>query len=300
MERENSRAQGPEANTTDDKIDWDVLIGHYLGIDHAGHTYSPRHPSMTRKLEELDGVLRRVFAAADEDTLVAVFGDHGMTEDGNHGGSSSQEKRAALFLYSHAERAAPLTEPSLQQGENFEKLWWVQEESVLTTPSNEDGNGHQVHNGPRTVAQIDILPTLCLLLGVPIPFENLGGIPELFHHGALRPSDGKASNGKTNTLLMTSQNSDETSVKFGTQACHDKDSAVRLGAALRINSLQILRYIQMYGASANVASASVPVDEHARSLRIALNMYEHASKDANAFCSGGKVDQNGKIDLVER
>ena len=97
---------------------------------------------------------------------------------------------------------------------------------------------------------------------------------------------------------MTSQNSDETSVEFGMQACHDKDSAVRLGAALRINSLQILRYIQMYGASANVASASVPVDEHARSLRIALNMYEHASKDANAFCSGGKVDQNDKIDLA--
>lgn len=44
----------PELN----KGDWDVLIAHFLGVDHCGHRYGPNHPEMTRKLEQMDGVLR--------------------------------------------------------------------------------------------------------------------------------------------------------------------------------------------------------------------------------------------------
>ena len=327
LERNAAKRQEHE----DDADDWDVIIGHYLGIDHAGHTFSPQHPSMTRKLEELDGVLRRVFSAADKDTLVAVFGDHGMTKEGNHGGSSSQEKRSALFLYSHADRAAPLTEPPPQHpgqdGGDFERLWWKQEESVLTTPRDNKEGGRHVHHGPRTVAQIDILPTLCLLLGVPIPFENLGKIiPELFYHG----DDGSAGlknskKGDTNSLLAaSSQRSDESvfdpdsDLDLGantlhseshapTYTCEDVKSAARLGAALRINALQILRYIQVYGTSLKVASSvSVPVDKHARFLRKALGAYEQASGDARAICpgSGGRglpteSQQNKTMRLAE-
>jgi phosphatidylinositol glycan class O len=29
---------------------WDVIFGHYLGVDHAGHRYGPDHPAMTAKL----------------------------------------------------------------------------------------------------------------------------------------------------------------------------------------------------------------------------------------------------------
>jgi phosphatidylinositol glycan class O len=36
----------------------------------------------------------------DEDTVLMVFGDHGMTDDGNHGGASQQELRSVLFSYS--------------------------------------------------------------------------------------------------------------------------------------------------------------------------------------------------------
>jgi phosphatidylinositol glycan class O len=32
--------------------EWDVLIGHFLGVDHAGHKFGPRHPEMKRKLTE--------------------------------------------------------------------------------------------------------------------------------------------------------------------------------------------------------------------------------------------------------
>ena len=41
--------------------DWDVLIAHFLGVDHCGHRYGPNHPEMTRKLEQMDRVIRYQF-----------------------------------------------------------------------------------------------------------------------------------------------------------------------------------------------------------------------------------------------
>ena len=42
---------------------------------------------------------RSIFAAVDEDTIVFVFGDHGMTPTGDHGGETALETDAALLLY---------------------------------------------------------------------------------------------------------------------------------------------------------------------------------------------------------
>lgn len=38
--------------------DADFLIGHFLGVDHVGHTYGPSHPSMGDKLRQMNEVLR--------------------------------------------------------------------------------------------------------------------------------------------------------------------------------------------------------------------------------------------------
>ena len=43
---------------------------------------------------------RSVLTSVDEDTLVFVFGDHGMTSTGDHGGETEQETNAALLVYS--------------------------------------------------------------------------------------------------------------------------------------------------------------------------------------------------------
>lgn len=40
--------------------DWDVLIGHFLGVDHCGHKFGPNHPEMASKLTQMDNVLRYV------------------------------------------------------------------------------------------------------------------------------------------------------------------------------------------------------------------------------------------------
>lgn len=44
----------------------------------------------------------------DEDTVVFVFGDHGMSPTGDHGGETDLEINAALLVYS----PRPLFDPS--------------------------------------------------------------------------------------------------------------------------------------------------------------------------------------------
>ena len=133
---------------------WDVIFGHFLGVDHAGHRYGPDHAAMGAKLHQMDDVLRQIIAALDNDTLLVVMGDHGMDAKGDHGGESDDEVEAALWMYSKKGtfgrsrpefRAPPATAKS------------------------------------RAIPQIDLVPTLALLLGLPIPFNNLGApIEEVF------------------------------------------------------------------------------------------------------------------------
>ncbi|KAJ0410402.1 hypothetical protein P43SY_002734 [Pythium insidiosum] len=40
--------------------DWDVLVLHYLGLDHVGHLRGPRSALMKDKMQEMDIVIRRV------------------------------------------------------------------------------------------------------------------------------------------------------------------------------------------------------------------------------------------------
>lgn len=77
-----------------------LLIAHMLGVDHCGHRYGPNHPEMARKLGELNGYIRNIVREMDEETVLFVMGDHGMTKTGDHGGDSLDEVEAALFVYS--------------------------------------------------------------------------------------------------------------------------------------------------------------------------------------------------------
>ncbi|XP_015218948.2 GPI ethanolamine phosphate transferase 3 isoform X1 [Lepisosteus oculatus] len=125
--------------------DWDVLIAHFLGVDHCGHRFGPDHPAMAAKLTQMDQVIRDVIGRLQNDTLLVVMGDHGMTDTGDHGGESLKETDAALFLYSPSQ----LFPPSEGQAE------------------------------PEVIPQTDLVPTLALLLGIPIPYSNIGQVISL-------------------------------------------------------------------------------------------------------------------------
>jgi hypothetical protein len=73
----------------------------YLRVDHIGHTYSAHHPLMVPRLQRYDALVRRIIEEhLPDDALFLLFGDHGMTDGGNHGGASAEETDSALFVYS--------------------------------------------------------------------------------------------------------------------------------------------------------------------------------------------------------
>ncbi|KAM9093883.1 GPI ethanolamine phosphate transferase 3 isoform X3 [Sarcophilus harrisii] len=117
------------------------ILEHLYPTNHCGHKHGPHHPEMAKKLNQMDQVLQTLVERLENDTLLVVAGDHGMTETGDHGGDSKPEVMAALFLYS----SLPL----------------------FPRAPPED---------PEVVPQVNLVPTLALLLGLPIPFGNIGEV----------------------------------------------------------------------------------------------------------------------------
>ncbi|KAG5897768.1 hypothetical protein JTB14_019987 [Gonioctena quinquepunctata] len=81
-------------------VDWDIMILHYLGLDHIGHVYGPSSPLIPGKLKEMDEVIYRIYKniSAANDTLIVVTGDHGMRDSGGHGGSSYSETNVPFLV----------------------------------------------------------------------------------------------------------------------------------------------------------------------------------------------------------
>ncbi|KAJ3328351.1 mannose-ethanolamine phosphotransferase gpi13 [Blyttiomyces sp. JEL0837] len=154
--------------------DWDFLISHFLGVDHVGHTFGPSTWPMVEKLGQVDGWLRKVFDGMDEDTLVVVVGDHGMDSKGDHGGDSENEVNAGLFVYSKGKKLVDIDD--VEHRTVFEDVLAGLDEVEVETRGPYVSSG-----GFRTLPQIDLVPTLSLLMGIPVPFGNLGTVvPDLF------------------------------------------------------------------------------------------------------------------------
>ncbi|XP_006898615.1 PREDICTED: GPI ethanolamine phosphate transferase 3 [Elephantulus edwardii] len=189
---------------TMDSDKWDVLIAHFLGVDHCGHKHGPHHPEMAKKLSQMDQVIQNLMEHLENDTLLVVTGDHGMTMSGDHGGESELEVSAALFLYSPT-ALFPSTMPE----------------------------------EPEVVPQVSLVPTLALLLGLPIPFGNIGEvITELFS---------------------------------GSNNSQPHSSALAQASALHLNAQQVSRFLHTYSA--------VTQDLQFKELQRLQNLFSKASAD---------------------
>ncbi|TRY75578.1 hypothetical protein TCAL_11431 [Tigriopus californicus] len=124
--------------------DWDVLILHYLGLDHIGHLVGPSSPLVGPKLSEMDEMIRKIHSTLavkphDLPPLMMILGDHGMSESGSHGGASLSEVWTPIVLLEPGQGTKPLLRSQVQK-----------------------------------ISQQDIVPTLAFLTGVPIPQNNYG------------------------------------------------------------------------------------------------------------------------------
>ncbi|KAF9134444.1 major facilitator super transporter protein [Mortierella sp. 14UC] len=159
-----------------EKDDWDGLIFHYLGLDHVGHSGGPKSGLMRPKQAEMDSVAHSIYStlvkkessfANNQDELPTLFvlcGDHGMNEVGNHGGSSRSEI-STLFLFMSA----------AFEGTNARQHIRKMVDPYRNVADREDYEYY------KSVSQVDLVPTLSLLMGLPIPKNSVGQlIPELF------------------------------------------------------------------------------------------------------------------------
>ncbi|KAJ2310613.1 mannose-ethanolamine phosphotransferase gpi13, partial [Coemansia sp. RSA 2704] len=211
--------------------DWDMIIAHGLGVDHCGHRFGPDHSAISQKLAQMNQAIELIVSAIDRDdrsTALFVFGDHGMDSKGDHGGDSPREVDAALWMYSNKkwhsrqgdERAARVLANAqdilskiplgASLDEDLRESWWY---NTHLRDDYKGANGGHLFEAPqlRSISQIDLVSTLSLSLGLPIPFNNLGtAIPEMF--------------------------------------AADDDARAEWGllSVLRLNAAQVLRYIEKY------------------------------------------------------
>ncbi|CAN6441121.1 unnamed protein product [Victoria cruziana] len=199
--------------------DWDVLIAHFLGVDHAGHIFGVDSGPMIEKLEAYNQVLEKVVdilknhsgpGELHENTFLVVLGDHGQTENGDHGGGTSEEVETSLFAMSA--KSPPGTIPAALDN-SFCGLNMEGKEVCISS-----------------IQQLDFAVTIAAMVGVPFPYGSIGQIhPELY---ALSPGTWYAHttspSSKCSNLITWMQ---------------------RYLSALCINSWQVKRYIDQYAAS---------------------------------------------------
>ena len=177
----------------------EVVVSHFLGVDHVGHTYGPNDEHMDAKLRQIDAALATTLEVMDESEachVAFIFGDHGMTEDGNHGGGTDNEVNAALFAH---------FSPACGDSDH-------NDDKMLPADSLKIMGSKYIQDAFQSIHQIDLVPTISILLGLPIPYANLGGIaPSLLGLETIRET----------------------------------------AAALALNAAQVWRYFTVYSETAN-------------------------------------------------
>jgi len=133
--------------------DFDFFATHLLRIDHMGHAYSLYDKAVPTAIADVDQLIMEVINSIDDDTIIVFGGDHGMSTDGNHGGALPQETSTAFMAY---------------HKKGFMKYKNKNSEIKKVMRS--------VNETEVQVRQVDIVPTLSMLAGVPIPFSNMGSI----------------------------------------------------------------------------------------------------------------------------
>ncbi|KAF8825003.1 hypothetical protein HHX47_DHR7000652 [Lentinula edodes] len=204
----------------------DLIIGHFLGVDHVGHRVGPFHPSMSSKLQQMNATLSHVVDLLSDDTLLIVLGDHGMDHSGDHGGDGELETSAAVWIYS---KGIELFDDHIGS---------IPSELVpfTTFPNAESPYRH--------IQQIDLVPTISLLLGLPIPFNNLGSvIPELFWRETGSNPDSQVGESWSWGGIHKSAK-----LEGGT-----KPDGHLLTRALQLNALQVHTYLDTYRSSSSGA-----------------------------------------------
>jgi len=222
---QNLGGDGDNDKRFDDGEKFELVVAHFLGVDHVGHTYGPNDRHMTEKLGQIDDalsyVLDRIDSTPDHFCRAAfVFGDHGMSEEGNHGGGTEDEINAALFVH-YSQGCGSVGNDDTQVTSNTSGA------AVVVTSLETDSD--ELKEAFGSIHQIDLVPTISTMLGLPIPYANLGGLVP-----ALLPPPRQVSRRRN----MAADNDYLLATKAAT-------------IALALNAAQVWNYLDTYSKTAN-------------------------------------------------
>lgn len=128
------------------------MILHYLGLDHVGHIEGPFAPfNIRRKLHEMDEIIKKIFSSLNQNDLMLVLSDHGMANEGGHGGSSQMEITTPLLFIS--------------KGLFGSKYTYL-----------DDQEFNYLIENIKQRKQIDLVSTLSCLFGLNVPYHNKGTV----------------------------------------------------------------------------------------------------------------------------
>ncbi|XP_053672798.1 GPI ethanolamine phosphate transferase 2 [Anopheles nili] len=120
--------------------DWKLMILHYLGLDHIGHVEGPFSDKVPGKLQEMDNVVKKIYQAMDK-WKQKYYTKPMLIITGDHGMRDSGGHGGST----HPETVVPL---------------------IIVSD--------QCAKSDDTFLQIDLAPTLSILMGVAIPHASIG------------------------------------------------------------------------------------------------------------------------------
>ncbi|OWM63229.1 hypothetical protein CDL15_Pgr010629 [Punica granatum] len=243
--------------------DWDVLIAHFLGVDHAGHIFGVDSAPMIEKLEQYNGVLEKVIDALEsqsrpgglhENTYLLVMGDHGQTLNGDHGGGSPEEValnvETSTFAMSFRRPPSPIV-PELDIPCEFD----LERRSCISN-----------------FQQLDFAATVSALMGIPFPFGSIGHVnPEMY------------------ALAVNTGNSEDNSMGLDQYELASKEWLLNYANVLCVNTWQVKRYIDIYSASSMIGFSSEDISRIADMYTKAEKTYRQIKDNASHRIEEGKV-----------
>ncbi|KAF7682463.1 GPI ethanolamine phosphate transferase 2 [Astathelohania contejeani] len=145
---------------------YEIAIGHFFYLDHIGHHLNTiESVEIEKMLLEYDKFIENLYKKMDDDTLLVILSDHGVNNDGSHGGSKAAETAAFSFFID--KRGIEIYEDKKKSEirENYLSKFfhlnfdWISSINPITL-----------------IHQNDIIPTFSVLLDIPIPFHSYGNL----------------------------------------------------------------------------------------------------------------------------
>lgn len=145
---------------------YDAIVAHLINLDSYGHVYGTEHQMMEKELRIYDNLIREIYEKMSKDTLLVICSDHGVDNDGAHGGLSTLEMSSVGIFASKDCRfvdvAAIGPETAALRRNHVSRFYQENPDEIM---------GEEPY---VLIHQDDILPTMCYLMGLPIPKTSSG------------------------------------------------------------------------------------------------------------------------------